>query len=733
MITAIVTTFAASALAQIQPQPWSSFPSKGEVAIGITETVWSGSGCSGDPVGWWAGLAVNAGPGAVLGFGEDQDKCVQSMGFVNVKFPSACANTPDNKYSYTFSGKFPCASKANLTLPKLLDISDTERDAHLHKYAASRAIASIPEKTAPLANKFASIFQGINANDDELLVTFGGSVSVFKDNACTQALAPDSDKPTPIPGICSTEQKLPWVPDTPVYAYAVCNHNWIGGGGANTTDCWGSLVGITPGGTSGNSPGQCEPATDRNGGKDPGLNLETLEDKIGFHKLMSSSVLWYLAYSGLSIPMLWLSAIVALTAVIVASVALSRIDNLLSRISDNGPVCVCDSGSHSRRSVHDTVDLGSGFINSSSSNVLTLPLYYTRESTNNSAGDSNLGERASRRRAQEYVKLNGNAYKSYNTFITIDGQHFMVSVDTGSATTAVVANPALGCITSYTGECAGKKVSGSYMRGGFSGQECFPKSVSIGNLQAGNPVIVGITSKYNWLWNCDENAKKSGIYAVGILGMAYKNLQFSSPPRETVFDKIVDSNPSIDDIFSIQCCGWQSGGTGNLVLGGYDNVAQSNLNYSCVLLASKDSGAIEGRGTTLCQKGNALVDTGIWLLRLTPMLFKSALLPLANFLNVAVSDLTREYFTVCATPEQLRSYPPIRLEFEYGAVVLNIPATTYFQPSEAPWASPCQFELAVKMGGHDEVNILGQPVLEAYYTIFDRVNQMIGFSKINCN
>merc|ERR1719401_1449958 len=79
----------------------------------------------------------------------------------------------------------------------------------------------------------------------------------------------------------------------------------------------------------------------------------------------------------------------------------------------------------------------------------------------------------------------------------------------------------------------------------------------------------------------------------------------------------------------------------------------------------------------------------------------------------------------CVTKSDLALFPDVRIELE-GNVALTVPPTTYFQPSGS--GSGC---FNVYIGKTDQPpNILGQPLMEAYYTVFDKGSKRIGFAPI---
>jgi len=78
----------------------------------------------------------------------------------------------------------------------------------------------------------------------------------------------------------------------------------------------------------------------------------------------------------------------------------------------------------------------------------------------------------------------------------------------------------------------------------------------------------------------------------------------------------------------------------------------------------------------------------------------------------------------CVRESMLTYFPDVIIHLE-GDVKLSVPATTYFQPR--PDDSGC-YVLFIGRGGAQA--IIGQPMMEAYYTVFDKENDRIGFAPI---
>jgi len=235
----------------------------------------------------------------------------------------------------------------------------------------------------------------------------------------------------------------------------------------------------------------------------------------------------------------------------------------------------------------------------------------------------------------------------------------------------------------------------------------------------------------------------------------------------------------IDNIFALQCCGWDgssSPGTGTLTLGGIDSSLYTGAiqytsitkeEYYCVSMtgattsggsssSSSSSSTVEpsiapsptppvasdpyaynsGSSTGSSTAGSAsyggwsewkgasfysyggasadedcgtIIDSGT-----------SALVLTSDYQSVY--DAAKGDGQICSESER-DALPDIVLTFD-GGVTLTIPPKRYYQPS--PNGGCYQFLLSV--GGSQ--NIVGQVMMEQYYTIFDKANSRVGFAQI---
>ncbi|MDC0525878.1 pepsin-like aspartyl protease [bacterium] len=322
--------------------------------------------------------------------------------------------------------------------------------------------------------------------------------------------------------------------------------------------------------------------------------------------------------------------------------------------------------------------------------------------------------------------LEGAAFTDYQAQVTLGSQTLELTIDSGSSTFAVAAaQTSADCANWYRGECSGTWVTNSYGSGSWSGRVCSSLPVSIGGLSAGEPVFVGILEQVgDFLNNC--NPAYSGIVEEGIVGAAYPSL-LSPPITQTLLGAVFATN-ALPPIFSMQCCGWDGAtvGTGTLVIGGtnasfytgelvYTNVTDQS--YYCVQMVTPYSDGGSGNG---CTSGNAIIDSGTSTIVLTSDAFDALMLPVATAMSTTTSALSE--YTYGAS--RISGLPSITIEFE-GGVSVTIPPIRYFQPM--PGTGDDCYQLYVSVG---DSNIIGQPLMEAYYTVFDQESHRVGFAPI---
>jgi len=364
----------------------------------------------------------------------------------------------------------------------------------------------------------------------------------------------------------------------------------------------------------------------------------------------------------------------------------------------------------------------------------------------NASGSRNGTAGGGRRRLYAKGGLEGAAYADYAVDVEItDGSStttLRVIVDSGSSTFAVAASSGDGCMDYYPGTCNGASCGVNYGTPSdptsWSGHVCSGASVTLEGLSAGTPDFGGIQTNQGFLNDCSSSG--GGPISEGILGMAYASLA-NAPLTTPLFDSIVNQNSDIANIFSMQCCSWngRAAGTGTLVLGGSDSSLYSgNLQYTkvtsqtyyCVSMSSATTSSrrqlstkreLFGGGDSYDSSSEetpsdcaTIIDSGT-----------SAILLTSDYTDVTDQMPSSD---TCVSDSDVSNYPDIVLTFPgyNGAadVVLTVPPSRYLQPS----SSGCrQLMVSQTSGGQ---NIIGQAMMEEYYTEFDRVNNRVGFAPL---
>jgi len=331
------------------------------------------------------------------------------------------------------------------------------------------------------------------------------------------------------------------------------------------------------------------------------------------------------------------------------------------------------------------------------------------------------------------TELLGTIFATYMVAVQIGSQTFDMQVDTGSVKFAVAATGDLGCDRWYSGPgCVGSDVSGAYMDdSSWLGHLCTGVTVRLGTLDAGQAPFVGITYQSGQFLDTFCHTNSFGARKEGIIGMAYATM--APPPFNvsTVFDSVA-AHAGLPNVFSLQCCGYDGGHAehGTLVLGGVDaTLYEGPLVYTpikhrslyCVNMVQPYDGGEGLHG--LCDDGNAIVDSGTSSLILTDAVYEELMAPVAASIGVAVDTLG----TFHLLPGVMTRLPSLTIELE-GGVLLTIPPDKYYQPVTVfidGVADEHCYSLWVQRGPK---NILGQVLLEEYYTVFDKDNDRVGFA-----
>jgi hypothetical protein len=351
------------------------------------------------------------------------------------------------------------------------------------------------------------------------------------------------------------------------------------------------------------------------------------------------------------------------------------------------------------------------------------------------------------------VPLTGCVSIGYSAPVTIGGQTFALSLDTGSADLGVATSTCSDCEISpeYTapdGSCSGTTSSdygsGSLSGGSWSAGIC-TATVQVGAQEPAVAMkIAGITKQSQFFANYDCG----GAYNQGILGLGPLDLDtIGSAKTDEYFPALVQQG--VPDVLALLLCS----NKGTLWFGGYDEAAASGPpQYTPMTMSSAWTVNLLSIGLGAQSLGGAdgqsMIDTGTWGFYM-PTAAYSALVSAVTADPGATTvfgagKLSANFFanafdgSGCLAPVGGQSQaqidaalPPMTLTLpglSGDPFTLTLPATqSYLAPFSffgATLYCPGIADNAV-IGN---VTILGGTVLQAYITILDEGKQQVGFA-----
>jgi len=238
---------------------------------------------------------------------------------------------------------------------------------------------------------------------------------------------------------------------------------------------------------------------------------------------------------------------------------------------------------------------------------------------------------------------------------------------------------------------------------------------------------------------------------------------------ESLWDSVVSAS-GMRQIFSMQCCGTHNEAPGQLVLGGVDPELYSGdihytptlfegfyfLNVTRIGTSTSDmvpfqtpsplteaqyEAAIKQIGVELAklltkdslnyfvlQRAAYYVDSGNTYLGLDEaswQVVSASINGAAEALGLGAVLLPLHSTTspACVNVSHLPHFPDVLVELEDG-VTLRVPPTKYFQKQNQD--SECLWPFIIS-----GMNVLGMPVLETYYTVYDQEDKRVGFATVS--
>ena len=238
----------------------------------------------------------------------------------------------------------------------------------------------------------------------------------------------------------------------------------------------------------------------------------------------------------------------------------------------------------------------------------------------------------------------------------------------------------------------------------------------------------------------------------GIIGLAYRSIANSH--AQTPMERLFAENTDVDQIFAL-CLNSKNSGRpvgGKLVIGSPDgnpfyakskNIQWSPLvnetYYPVDMLAMKVGGVVLKVSKDVYNRGGAIVDSGSTTVTLPSTAFSAfrhQMLEMCKDNNQLVgicvdsnrkkikpgeSMLSGECHTL--NSDEISAFPDITVILQ-GAE-LKMPPTLYLRPSLCDDSS--QVTLGFDSGPAADGTILGDVLMENYFSIFDRRHQMVGF------
>jgi hypothetical protein len=339
-----------------------------------------------------------------------------------------------------------------------------------------------------------------------------------------------------------------------------------------------------------------------------------------------------------------------------------------------------------------------------------------------------------------HVPLRGSA-PFWLTDVTIGGQRFTLSLDTGSTTTVVAGAACSNCNgahtyrTSPTAVDEKTPVSGVYDGGDMKWDgNVIEDGVAVGGSSPVRVRFGAISSQTNFI---------SMMGTDGIIGLGPTRL--AAPGTTSVLDALVKAG--MPDVFAVKLCP----GDAHLWLGGFDSTQSAPMQYAPLLPPTKQlpfynvtvAGiAIDGKPLAVPDTtwGTSLIDTG------GPAFFVPKDVMDALIATVSangefakrVGDPTKFYASgACvastATAAEIDAVlPPLTLSLGDGSQVkLDLPASqSYLVPStefgDANASGWCPGIVSVP--GPPAFDI-GSSILRSLVVVFDRANAKLGFAK----
>jgi hypothetical protein len=334
--------------------------------------------------------------------------------------------------------------------------------------------------------------------------------------------------------------------------------------------------------------------------------------------------------------------------------------------------------------------------------------------------------------------------------VTVGGQTFTMTIDTGSTTLGVAGAGCSGCTgvtplytPSSSAMATGQKGDSEYEDGsGWSGP-IYSDTVGLGN---GTPTVsvdlVEITTSKSFF---DGGNDYQGILGLGPQGNAVGGTTGYMPAV---------LNAGVPSIFAFQLCDGMGAGAGTMWLGG--SGPATSLTYTPMVPISTnnpyyaiDVDAVSLGGTSVVTNASAtfqqpVLDTGTSLFYVPTSVFKAfqtTLQASSGFKAVFGSSTfaTKGQNPGCLTDSNVTD---AQVESALPPIVLSLPNVTSGQPDVTIQASALDtyiynggngtYCLAIQDGGTQDASTFGDAFLQAFVTVVDIQSSRIGFAPTGC-
>ncbi len=373
------------------------------------------------------------------------------------------------------------------------------------------------------------------------------------------------------------------------------------------------------------------------------------------------------------------------------------------------------------------------------------------ESGTDAGGDS-AGDSPDSQVPPVAVPLTGCASVGYGAPVTIGGQTFQLSVDTGSTDMGVALTTCSDCGVSPEYAAPGGSCSGSAMSdfGGGSMTSGWTAKVCAADVQVGSekPTVsmafAGITTQTNFFISYDC----AGTASEGILGLGPIDLDtIGTTKDDAYFTALVQKG--VPDTLALLLCSTK----GVLWFGGYDaTYAAGPPEFTPMSMSASWAVNLLSIGVGMHDVGGAdslsLIDTGTWGFYMPTEAYNALVAALGTDSGAAsvfgAGALDANFFQgnffsgTCVAPLGGQSQaqinaalPPMTLtlpKLSGGSFTLSLPAT---QSYLAPFRVKGSLEYCSAIADNamiGNVTILGNAVLQAYITILDEGSRQVGFA-----